>query len=77
MASKESHRQRAGQRKRMLAAAVRRAERKGNSLDATWARAQFEMRTGDVYESDAALTEDRLTEAESAKLRSLFGGDAA
>ena len=49
MATKESHRQRAAQRKRMLAAAVRRAERRGDSADASWARAQYELRTGDVH----------------------------
>jgi hypothetical protein len=49
MANKVNHRQRAQARKRMLAAAVRRAERKGNSFDATWARAQYEMRAGELY----------------------------
>lgn len=52
MATKESHRRRAEQRKRMLAATVRRAERKGNTSDATWARAQYEMRTGDIYDAE-------------------------
>ena len=32
----------------MLRAAVRRAEKRGNSLDAAWARAQLEMRTGEI-----------------------------
>lgn len=30
----------------MLKAAMRRAEKRGNSVDATWARAQLEIRTG-------------------------------
>lgn len=55
MATKESHRRRAQQRQRMLAAAVRRADRHqgADSLDAWWARAQYEMRTGRAYPESA------------------------
>ena len=45
---KTNHRQRHQQKVRMLKAAARRAEKRGNSLDATWARAQLEIRTGEI-----------------------------
>lgn len=43
---KSNPRSRHAQQVRMLKAAMRRAEKRGNSLDATWARAQLEIRTG-------------------------------
>lgn len=47
MSNKKSNpRSRHAQQVRMLKAAMRRAEKRGNSLDATWARAQLEIRTG-------------------------------
>jgi hypothetical protein len=66
MANKQSHRQRARQRKRLLAAAARRAERKGNQADAAWARAQHEMRYGDIEPGPSGLYGPGL-----------YGGDAA
>lgn len=45
---KSNPRSRHAQQVRMLKAAVRRAEKRGNKMDATWARAQLEIRTGEV-----------------------------
>lgn len=46
MATKTSHRRAKTRRVRMLEAAVRRAERKGNGSDTLWAAVQLELAGG-------------------------------
>jgi hypothetical protein len=54
---KTSPRQRHQQKVRMLKAAARRAEKRGNESDALWARAQLEIRTGEIMPTAADRSE--------------------